>query len=172
LEIVITPLGKQRDRKTFGCGEDSLNQYLNRYANQDVRRRVNRVFVASQPDKPRLMIWCYSLSVGSLSASDLPEQFRHRLPRYPVPIALLGRLVVAKSHQGKGLGAILIADALQRIALANQVMAVYAVVVEALNNQAAEFYQQFGFIPLPSQPLKLFLPMESMPHSSMNNPSS
>ena len=41
-------------------------------------------------------------------------------------------------------------------------MAVYAVVVDALNDQAAEFYQQFGFIPLPSQPLKLFLPTDSV----------
>ena len=41
-------------------------------------------------------------------------------------------------------------------------MAVYAVVVDALNDRAAEFYRQFGFIPLPSQPLKLFLPLDSV----------
>ena len=55
-----------------------------------------------------------------------------------------------------------IADALQRIAQASQVMAVYAVVVDALNHRVAEFYRQFGFIPLPSQPLKLFLPMDAV----------
>lgn len=77
-------------------------------------------------------------------------------------MVLLGRLAVAESHQGMGLGSILLADALQRIAQASQVMAVYAVVVDALNDQAAEFYRQFGFIPMPSQPLKLFLPMESV----------
>jgi ribosomal protein S18 acetylase RimI-like enzyme len=77
-------------------------------------------------------------------------------------VVLLGRLVVAKSHQGMGLGSILLADALQRIAQASQVMAVYAAVVDALNDQAAGFYRQFGFVPLPSQPLKLFLPMASV----------
>ena len=56
----------------------------------------------------------------------------------------------------------MIADALQRVALASQVMAVYAVVVDALNDSAAETYRQFGFIPLPSQPLKLFLPMDTV----------
>ena len=162
MDLVITPLGEQHDRKTFDCGEASLNQYLNRYANQDIRRRVNRVFVASPPGEPRLVIGYYSLSAGSLAAVDLPEKLRRRLPRYPVPVVLLGRLAVAKSHQGKGLGAILIGDALQRIALASQVIAVYAVVVDALNERAAEFYQQFGFIPLPSQPLKLFLPTDSV----------
>jgi GNAT superfamily N-acetyltransferase len=162
VDLVITPLGKQHDRKAFDCGEASLNRYLNRYANQDIRRRVNRVFVASPPGEPQRVIGYYSLSAGSLAAADLPEKYRRRLPRYPVPVALLGRLAVDKSHQGQGLGAILIANALQRIALASQVMAVYAVVVDALNERAAEFYQQFGFIPLSSQPLKLFLPMDTV----------
>jgi ribosomal protein S18 acetylase RimI-like enzyme len=77
-------------------------------------------------------------------------------------VVLLGRLAVAASDQGMRLGSILLADALQRIIHACQVMAVYAVVVDALNDQAAEFYRQFGFIYLPSQPLKLFLPMDSV----------
>ena len=84
------------------------------------------------------------------------------MPKYPVPVVLLGRLAVAKSHQNKGLGSLLLTDSLQRVLQASQVMAVYAVVVDALNDRAAEFYQQFGFIPMPSQPLKLFLPIESV----------
>ena len=163
MELIIAPLGKQHDRKSFDCGEPSLTQYLHQYASQDIRRRVNRVFAASPPDAPRQVIGYYSLSAGGLDATDLPEEFRRRLPRYPIPVVLLGRLLaVAKSHQGKGLGSILLADALQRIAQASQVMAVYAVIVDALNDRAAQFYRRFGFIPLPSQPLKLFLPMESV----------
>ena len=162
MDVIVAPLGKQHDRKTFDCGEYSLNQYLHRYASQDIRRRVNRVFIASPPEEPRRVIGYYSLSAGGLAAADLPEDLRHRLPRYPVPVVLVGRLAVAKSQQGNGLGAILITDALQRIAFASQVMAVYAVVVDALNDRAAEFYRQFGFILLPSQPLKLFLPMDAV----------
>jgi ribosomal protein S18 acetylase RimI-like enzyme len=162
LELTISPLGKQHDRKTFDCGESSLNEYLYRYANQHIKRRVNRVFVASPHDAPKQVIGYYSLSAGGLDATALPETFRRRLPRHPVPVVLLGRLAVAKSHQGMTLGSILLADALQRISHASQVMAVYAVVVEALNDRAAEFYRQFGFISLPSQPLKLFLPMDSV----------
>lgn len=162
MEWIIAPLGKQHDRKFFDCGESSLNQYLHRYASQDIRRRVNRVFIASSPGTQRQVIGYYSLSAGSLATTDLPEELRRRLPKYPVPVVLLGRLAVAESHQGKGLGSILLADALQRIAQASQVMAIYAVVVDALNGRAAEFYRQFGFIPLPGQPLKLFLPMDSV----------
>ena len=162
MELIIAPLSKQHDRRSFDCGEQSLNQYLHRYASQDIKRRVNRVFAASPPDAPRQVIGYYSLSAGSLDATALPEAFRRRLPRYPVPVALLGRLAVAESRQGMGLGSILLADALQRIAQAGQVMAVYAVVVDALNDQAAKFYRQFGFISLPSHPLKLFLPMDTV----------
>ena len=162
LEITISPLGKLHDRKSFDCGEPSLNEYLYRYASQDIRRRVNRVFVAAPPTAPRQVLGYYSLSAGSLNATALPEAFRRRLPRYPVPVVLLGRLAIAESNQGMGLGSILLADALKRIAQASQVMAVYAIVVDALNEQAAEFYRQFGFISLPSQPLKLFLPIDSV----------
>lgn len=162
MDLIILPLGKQHDRKPFDCGEPSLNQYLNRYAGQDIRRRVNRIFVASPPDAPQQVIGYYSLSAGSLDATVLPEAFRRRLPGYPVPVVLLGRLAVAKSHQSMGLGSILLADALQRVAQASAVMAVYAVVVDALNDQVADFYQQFGFISLASQPFKLFLPIDSV----------
>lgn len=162
MDLIISPLGKSHDRKSFDCGEQFLNEYLHQYASQDIKRRINKVFVASSPETPQQIISYYSLSAGSLAANDLPEGLRRRLPRYPVPVVLLGRLAVAESHQGQGIGSILLADALQRIVQASQVMAVYAVVVDALNDHAAEFYQQFGFIPLPSQPLKLFLPMDSV----------
>ena len=77
-------------------------------------------------------------------------------------MVLQGPLAVAESHQGKGLGSILVADSLQRIAHASQLMAVYAVIVDTLNDRVAEFYRQFGFIPLPSQPFKLFLPLNAV----------
>ena len=162
MEFLITPLGTQHDRGSFDCGEPSLNQYLHRYANQDVRRRVNRVFVASPPSEPGQVIGYYSLSAGSLAADDLPEKLRRRLPKYPVPVVLLGRLAVANSYQGKGIGSILLTDSLRRVLEASQVMAIYAVVVDALNDRAAGLYQQFGFIPMPSQPLKLFLPLDTV----------
>lgn len=161
MDLIISTLDKSHDRKSFDCNELSLNRYLHQYASQDIKRRVNKVFVASVAEATQQVIGYYSLSAGSLDANDLPEGLRKKLPRYPVPVVLLGRLAVAKPHQGQGLGSILLADALQRIVQASQVMAVYAVVVDALNNRAAEYYQQFGFIPLPSQPLKLFLPMDT-----------
>lgn len=162
MDLTVSPLAKSHDRESFDCGERSLNVYLKKYANQDIKRRINKVFVASPTQAPQQIIGYYSLSASSLNADHLPERLRGRLPGYPVPVVLLGRLAVSKSHQRQGLGSILLADALQRIIKASQVMAVYAIVVDALDNRASEFYQQFGFIHLPSQPLKLFLPIDTV----------
>jgi len=161
LELIITPLNKQHERKGFDCGEPSLNQYLHRYATQDIKRRVSRVFVASPSGIPEQVIGYYSVSAGSLEAAELHDAHQRRLPRYPVPIATLGRLAIALNFQGQGVGSILIADALRRVTRASQVMAVYAMVVDALSEQAGDFYKRFGFISLPGQPLKLFLPLDA-----------
>jgi len=162
VDLRILPLSKEHDRKHVHRGEPLLDDYLHHYANQDVRRRVNRVYVATTVAEPGRILAYYSLSAASLDADVLPNAYRRRLPRYPVPVVLLGRLAVATSHQGQGGGAILLADALRRVAGASQVMAVYAVIVDALHDRAADFCRKFGFIPLPSWPKTLFLPLDSV----------
>jgi ribosomal protein S18 acetylase RimI-like enzyme len=161
VDLRILPLDKGHDRKSFHCGEPSLDEYLHRYAGQDIRRRVSRIFVAVPTDAPRQIVGYYSLSAGSLKADALPQAHRRRLPKYPVPVVSLGRLAVATTHQGQGLGSIVLADALRRVAAASRAMAVYAVVVDALNDRAVEFYRKLGFVAWPSQPERLFLPLES-----------
>lgn len=162
MDLIIAPLGRQHDRKTFDCGVPSLNQYLRLYANQDIKKRVSRIYVATASDIQDRVVGYYSLSAGSLHATDLPEDIRRRLPKYPIPVAMLGRLAISKAYQRQGIGSVLIADALQRTTQARQVMAVYAMVVDARNDRAAEFYHKFGFTSLPSQPMKLFLPLDSV----------
>ncbi|MGD8932509.1 MAG: hypothetical protein PVI52_08055 [Chromatiales bacterium] len=63
LELIIAPLGKQHDRKSFDCDERSLNDYLHQYASQDIKRRINKVFVASLPEAPQQVIGVVPASV-------------------------------------------------------------------------------------------------------------
>lgn len=162
MEYAIAPLGNEHERNAFSCGEPVLDRDLHRYASQDIKRRLSRVFVATPVSQPRWVTGYYSLSAAGLAATDLPGRLQRRLPRYPLPVALIGRLAVDESHQGKGLGSVLLADALRRIVQASQAMAVHAVVIDALHDRAAAFYRHFGFVPLPDQPLKLFLPLDSV----------
>lgn len=159
MSLKITPLDGSHQRKLFDCGETGLNSYLQQYARQNIKHRINRVFVVTDSHAPEIIRGYYTLSAGNIRSEDLPLEHKKRLPHYPVPVALLGRLAVDKRFQGQHLGAILLADALQRVEQASEVIAVYAIVVDALNTKAAAFYERFGFIVFPDQPLKLFLPL-------------
>ncbi len=121
------------------------------------------MFVAFPAGDTARLAGYVTLSAASVSATSLPDSLRRKLPRYPVPVALLGRLAVATTFQGKGLGAILLADACIKVARASQVLAVAGLVVDAKDETAAAFYRHFGFIPLPGQPERLLLPRTAFP---------
>ncbi|PKO92908.1 MAG: GNAT family N-acetyltransferase [Betaproteobacteria bacterium HGW-Betaproteobacteria-10] len=152
------PLDADADTAGFDCGEKALDEYLQRYASQDIKRGVARVFMASPAGQPQVIAGFYSLSAARIAAETLPETIRKKLPRYPVPVALLGRLAVSRQAQGQGPGSILLADACKRVTAASETLAVAAIVVDAKSSQAAAFYRHLGFIELPGQPGRWMLP--------------
>lgn len=154
----IRPLDGDVDTAGFACGEKALDDYLQRYATQDIKRGIARVFVATPMDQATVVAGFYTLSAASVAAETLPEALRKRLPRYPVPAALLGRLAVSRQAQGRGLGSILLADACKRVAAASETLAVATILVDAKSPEVAAFYQHFGFIELPGQPGRWMLP--------------
>jgi GNAT superfamily N-acetyltransferase len=157
----IRSLDADIDVSTFQCGQPALDQYIRRYASQDVRKKVARVFVATPDDDTRRLAGFFTLSAGSVGCSDLPESLARGLPRYPVPVALIGRLAVDGHFQRKGLGSILLADACRKVAQASAVLAVAGIVVDAKDKASAAFYAHFGFIPLEGQPDRLLLPAKA-----------
>jgi GNAT superfamily N-acetyltransferase len=158
----IAPLdGKRHDRSSFSCGAAELDQYIREFASQDVRRDVARVFVALDQDTAAITGY-YSLSATSFQRETLPADQARRLPRYPVPAALLGRLAVDEKYKGRGLGAYLLMDALTRICLATEVLAVQALIVDARDDSAAAFYRKYGFRDFVDDRRRLFLPMATI----------
>ena len=113
MQLTINSLNTDHHRKSFDCGEPSLNTYLHRYARQNIKNRINKVFIASPVDSVESIVGYYTLSAGSMSTDDLPLIQKRRLPNYPVPVALLGRLAVDKRYQGEHLGSVLLADAVR-----------------------------------------------------------
>jgi GNAT superfamily N-acetyltransferase len=159
----IRPLDAAVDVDAFRCGEPQLDAYIRRYASQDIRRGLTRVFVATPEQGPQRLAGFFSLSAGSVSAAILPDAMRRKLPHYPVPVALLGRLAVDEGFQGHGLGAVLLADACLKVAQASAVLAVAGLVVDAKSETAAAFYKHFGFVALPGDPGRLLLPSKAFP---------
>ncbi len=154
----IRALDASIDTASFQCGTEPLNDYLRRYASQDVRKNVSRVFVATPEHDSKKLAGYFTLSAGSVSCSSLPTSPARKLPRYPVPVALLGRLAVDNKSQGQGLGSILLADACQKVTQASSVLAVAGIIVDAKDDKAISFYEHFGFINLPGKPDSMLLP--------------
>ena len=152
----IEPLGKH-DRAAFSCGVASLDDWFRLRAGQDEKRNVARVFVAI--DDQGGIVGFYSLSSFTLTIADLPPDYAKRLPRYDaIPAALVGRLARDEKVRGEGIGELLLADAVRRVIGAARSLAVFAIVVEATDENAAAFYRDFGFMPFPNRPLRLFMP--------------
>ena len=164
--VTVEPLGPHHDRASFSCGEPSLDHYIRRQASQDIRRRVARVFVASG-DPPERIAGYYTLSAASFEKDNLPAELSRRLPHYPVPAAVIGRLGVNLRTQWSGLGEILLLDAVHRVVRAGDTVGVYAVVVDALHDRAGAFYERYGFAPFSSQPLRLYLPLRTFEQLSL-----
>lgn len=157
---ISEPLDKQLNRKEFSCGEATLDIYIKQYASQDQKRRVAAVFVLA--DENRAIKGYYTLSSLSIPTEYLSERLQKRLPKHPnQPATLLGRLAVDKNHQRTGLGEMLLMDALYRSYTVSEQVGSIAVVVDAINNSAAAFYQRYGFIAF-SDSNRLFLPMQTV----------
>ena len=114
---------------------------------------------AAVPKGSSEVVGFYTLSAASIERTSLPTSVARRLPRYPVPVALIGRLAVDRRRRGRGLGSALLADAFRRVIRASEALAIYAVIVDAKDAQAQAFYERFGFIRLPDTGRRLFYPM-------------
>jgi len=159
--LVISPLNAAHDRAGFHCNIEALDKYIHKQAGQDIKRRISRVFVASVQDSPEAIAGYYSLSTLSLKLSQLPEKLARKLPKHPVPAALIGRLAVSKNAQGYGIGKMLLIDAIKRTLSISDQIAIYAMVVDSIDNNTKGFYERFGFARLSDNSPRLFLPLKS-----------
>ncbi len=159
--VRIEALGGHHDRAAFTCGVEVLDDYLRRQASQDQLRKFSACHVAvdaaTPAGTPTAILGYYTLSTYGIRPGELPADMTRRLPRYPVvPAALLGRLAVACSHRGMRLGEHLLIDALARVLRLSKDIAVHAIVVDALDSTAADFYASYCFQRFPGEPLRLF----------------
>ena len=153
---------KKHNRSVFSCGNDSLDNYIRKQASQDLKKKVTTVFVLI--DSPNFdIIAYYTLSSYAIDIAHLEVAFAKGIPRYPLlPATLLGRLTVDSNYQGKGIGELVLTDALKRVLDATRQIASLAAVVDAIDKDAVSFYQKYGFRQFKEYPSKLYLPIKSI----------
>ncbi len=159
--LVIEPLGPKHNRPAFRSGNEALDYYIKKQAKVDVKRRISRVFVATTKEQSSCILGYYTLSSLSINLSELPPKLSKKLPKHPVPAALIGRLAVSIQAQGTGIGKMLLANAVRRTQSISEDIAIYTMVVDAIDEQAEGFYKKFGFIELQNDGRRLFLPLKS-----------
>lgn len=145
--------------KHFSCGRIELDAFLKRYAKGNHKKGLGKTFVLKEEGS---VIGFYTISMGSVEFTSVPDDIKGGLPRYPIPVAKLGRLAVDQGAGGRGVGRFLLIDAFQRIHEAAQYIAAFAIVVDAKDEMAKRFYKHFGFTECKDNELSLFLPMGTL----------
>lgn len=156
------PINKKHDREAFDCGEDTLNEFLRRYARKSHERGGAKTFLAIGDAGEKTILGFYSLSPASVDYARTPEIIRHGLARYDVPGFRLARLAVDRRWQGQGIGGQLLLAAGRRCLLAAAEVGGVVLVIDAKNEKVAAWYASYGAAPLPDAPLTLVLPLSTV----------
>lgn len=158
----IELLAKKHKAKAFDCGKAMLDNYIHHQASQDVKRKLSVCFVWEDTETGLIQGY-YTLANNSILLNTIPEKWRKKLPKSytSIPATLLGRLAVDKRFQGKGIGRILLVDALKKSYEVSEEIGSFAVVVDPLDDEAEKFYEKYGFIKLPDSG-KMFIAMKTL----------
>jgi hypothetical protein len=159
---MIELLDKKHNREKFDCGKDLLNNYLKTQAGQDIKRKLSACFVLSDQETNDISGY-YTLSNRSIPLSSFPVQIQEKLPKSytSIPTTLLGRLAIDIKSQGKGIGKILLIDALKRSYEISKEIGSFAVVVDPIDEETKKFYKKHDFIKLPDSG-KMFISTKTL----------
>jgi GNAT superfamily N-acetyltransferase len=158
---------KRHDRTSFDCGIEELNSFIRRSAARHRQAGISKTMVlpARSPKGEKAGICAfYTLSHTQIERKTLPPDLAKKLPRYPVPVLLIAQLAVHQATQGQGLGKVTLIRALRHCLAINAHLPSYSIVVYALDEGVAGFYQQYGFQALDrvNEHIRLYLPMKSV----------
>ena len=138
----------------FDCGHEELNQFLIRFALTNQQAGAAQTYVVLVGEA---VAGYYALAVGEVAFDDAPQRLSKGLARHPVPIMLLARMAVGTAWQRRGIGTALLKDSMRRTLQAADIAGIRAFAVHAKDESARSFYEHFGFIPSPLDPLHLFV---------------
>lgn len=158
----VEPLEPQHRVDRFDCGREQLDRWLRAYAGQGQRRDTARTFVVCRADDSEVVAY-YTLVASEVEHDGATGSVQRGASKhFPIPVCLIARLAVDRSEQGIGLGRSLLLDALRRTDRASRAVAMRAVLVHALDDEAAAFYARFGFKPVTTDPLMLMVPLNAV----------
>lgn len=151
-----TPIDEGHKLSEFNSGNRILDDWLRRKALYNERNNASRTFVTCSDEH---VIGYYSLAVGSVDRPSAISRVRRNMPD-PIPVMVLARLAVDLSWQGHGIGSDLLRDAILRTINVSEMAGIKAIIVHAIDQQAAKFYQERGFKESPILELMLMISVQ------------
>ena len=152
-------LREHHDRTVFNSGNVDLDSWLRDHSLHASAMNTGRTFVWHSGDD--VVVAYFTVAAHLVTRESLTKRTARGSPNV-IPSILLARLALDVSLQGQGLGAELLWDALSRAVAANRQAAARLVVVDAVDERAASFYEHFGFEPIPGNPTRLVQKVSSI----------
>ena len=142
--------------EAFDCGKPALNDWLVHHARQAQASGSAKTFIVADDER---VVGYFSLTVGQVDTLDVPERIRKGMGQYPIPVVILARRAVSIQDQGRGIGVGMLQDAIRRTLVISEQAGVRALLTHPIDEDAARFYERFGFMssPLREQQLLLLL---------------
>ncbi|WP_421566749.1 GNAT family N-acetyltransferase [Ochrobactrum sp. EDr1-4] len=147
------PLTEAHDVSQFSCGKPTLDHWLRTRALSNQQKGFTAVLVVHEAGR---VIGYYGLAPTAVVPAILPRSVRTGQPPNPVPCLLLGQLATDTGWAGHGIGTGLVKHALQRCVQASTLIGGRALMVNAVDEEAMQFWQRRGFVPSKDDPLVLF----------------
>jgi GNAT superfamily N-acetyltransferase len=166
------PLGPAHEFETFVCASAEQTEWLVRHARQSMATGTTKVFVVTPVDSDQMVAY-YAWTMAQINAADAPTRLRKGAGNYPQPVALLARLGVHRDHERQGLGAALLRDVIQRVAVISDDIGCRGLLVHCESEQASGFYLHLipEFEPSPTDELHLVLLLKDIKKTlQANNP--
>lgn len=152
------PLADAHELAAFSSGVASLDDWLKRRARGNQAGGATRTFVVAEG---RRVVAYYAIASGGICGESALGRFRRNMPD-PIPVALLGRLAIDRSWQGRGLGRALFRDCAGRIVNAADTLGIRGIVVHAISEEAKGFFLALGFEPSPLEPMTLMVTLRDV----------
>ena len=166
MAIVIRRLAEHDEVENFDCGDQPLNNYLQRYAwtNQE-KISIGVSYVAVDEDAPRTVLGYFTLAMASVPRDTFPKKYVRGLPPYDLPLILLARLAVDRRFSGRGLGHALISEALRISMRVSDEVGCRCIITDAYRDRVS-WYSRYGFVPIEgaaeSGPQRMFLDVRTV----------
>ncbi|MBW2100972.1 MAG: GNAT family N-acetyltransferase, partial [Deltaproteobacteria bacterium] len=154
-------IANKRGPKTGQVKWADLDTLLQTMASQHAHKAISRSYVLIAKENPSSILGFLTLTSCEIRSDALPSQFVKKYPS-KIPGAKIGRLAVSREKQQQGLGELLMLFAMNQVLIVHKTLGLTEMIVDAKNEQAQQYYKQYGFIPLPEAPLTLFLPIKSI----------